>query len=367
MPSNTGPKPNLRGLGGMTMLEMISDRIRRSVERNEKKQDSLLQILRNSPLVRGPMGVATAAGGAATAMAMRGFSGTVEMNRLNLEMLMVSRELAGSFRPAIEFATKALMQFRKFLEKFGESGQNAIMLGGLALGGLATVGLARMGIGGLRGMLGGGAAAAAATGVAARSTLGAGLATPLALGAGGAAIGFGHEVVAGGAAFGAARGAFRGIGPMGGASAGGVGRAALGGAARVAAPLAVGAIGYEAATGGFYSELRRRGNDKITSTLGAAGGGLMDFLSFGAYGRAFRNRHPSEASTGPNPNRRMVTIADAGFDSPGGAFERISNRLSLVEGNEAGGKDSTTLLQDIKDFLERTFGKGKSPPPPALQ
>lgn len=301
--------------------------------------------------------VGMAAGAGVSGMAARGFSGTVEGNRMNLELQMISRELAGAFLPAIKAVTGALQVFRKWLERIGPQTQNLIMLGGLAAGGLGAVGLARFGLAGL-GM--GGAAAAGAGG--------AGLARfmpPLGfVGAGAAAFGIGHEVTGAGAAYGAVRGMRAGTG-------------ALRGAARVAGPLAIGAIGADAATGGYYSELRARGENKLVSGLGALGGGLMDFVSFGTYGDAFRRRRgtgtgpfstPEQRAAferGQGEERRRVTIADAGFESPGSAFERITNRLALVGANEEQ-QDAASILLDIKNMLREAIGMEKLPAKPAM-
>lgn len=293
--------------------------------------------------------VGVAAGSTAAGMAASGFRGTVEGNRMHLELQMISRELAGAFLPAIKAVTAGLQLFRKWLEKIGPQTQSLIALGGLAAGGLGAVGLARRGIGGL---IGGGLAAAGAGAAGARR----GLMPPLAfVGAGAAAFGLGHEAVGIGAGIGAARGGLRG-------------------AAKLAAPLAVGAIATEAASGGYYDELRARGTNKLGSAIGAIGGGFMDFLSFGKYGEEFRKRRgtggtfstPDQIAAfnrGEAEKRRMVTIADAGFDAPGTAFERMTNRLALVGANEEESKSVPDILTDIKNIAREALGMNKLPKP----
>lgn len=218
---------------------------------------------------------AAAAGATVGGMASSGFRGTVEGNRLELELTRISRELAGAFLPVVQGVTKALGVLRRTLEQLGPGGQNAVMAGGLALGAYGTYRI----LGGAARMLGIGGAAAAGGGAA----------------AGGAAAG--GAGAAGAAAVGA------------GAAARGVAGRAAGFAARAFLPAAVALGVYES-----------------VSESGVAG--LNPFGSPGIAGMA--------KGGGPNPARRQVTIADSGFESPGAAFERMTNKLNLVEAENPG-------------------------------
>lgn len=334
--------------GALEKLGKGTAKSERALEKNTRSLGSRLG---------GAAGAAvTGVAGAAVGAGLAGFRGTVEWNRLQLEIQMVSRELAGAFLPAIKFATGALQMLRKGLERLTPRGQNQLLLGGLAFGGLAAAGLARAGLGGLfGGLFGGGAAVAGAAG-AAGAARGLGLRAGLGLGLGGAlasSYGYGTEVAAGGAAVGGLASLARGKG-------------FLRGAGRIGGPLALGSIAAEAVSGDYYTELRARGHSKLTSIVGAAGGGVMDFLSGGAYGEAFRKRMGSgtgpfssaEAlsafrggAAAPDAKRRMVTIADAGFEASGSAFERLTTRLALSDAGEEPKKEASDLLADIRDIL----------------
>lgn len=123
-------------------------------------------------------GLAVAAAGTAIGMARSGFSGTVEQNRLDTELKLISRELAGSLKPAIDATTDGLQKFRKFLERLSPNQQNLLAAGvvgaagvagasafsnrvlGMGLAEAGAAGASRLGGMGVRGAARGGAALA---------------------------------------------------------------------------------------------------------------------------------------------------------------------------------------------------------------
>lgn len=295
-----------------------------------------LDAVSRNPVLRallgGAGGVAMAAGGAATAGAAKGFQGTVEYNRLTLELQMVSRELAGAFLPALQFATREVKAFRGMLEGLSPGQQNAVMTGGLALGGL---GLARMlGVGGM--------ATSAFAGL--RGVAGA---------AGGGLMGMGNWG-----------------GVPGAASAGGSWLSRAGGAvARRAGPIGLGIGGaidaYQGAqevrqngvtgAGRVLSQVAdtafRTSGNQASGLMGVQRGGainqLYDLFARGARQQVAEARSPTKS--GANPDRRRITPADAGFEQSGSAFERITNRIALT-GQDAGDSQES-LLRQIRDLL----------------
>lgn len=243
-------------------------------------------------------------------------SGTVEWNRLRLEIELISRELAGAFKPAVEYTTRALTQLRQGMEGMSKQQQNLLLLGGLILGGSA-IGLSRVGLG-----LGAGALA-----------LGASRGSPAAVWAG----------MAGGAALG-----FKFGGPIG---------AGIG----TAAGAAIGAPRHEGSERPFdyWRRLRGGGSDMATATAAMLGRSVA--VLFGGTPAT-----PGGGPSGPDPGRRRVTIADSGFESVGSARDRLNTKLALVDATTAGADKPITvesLLEDIKTFLETTFGT----PAPALR
>ena len=309
---------------------------------------------RQSTAYRIGAATATGVGTAVAGAAMSGFSGTVEGNRLNLEMKLVSRELAGAFKPAIELVTKALRGLRERLEKLTPRQQNLLMLGGLGFGGLAAAGLARFGLGG-------------AMGVARASLTGLGVLGGAAASAGGAAAGSAAGTAAGAAAA--------------GAGAGAAARASL---LSRAAPFAARAGG--AAYAGYQafdqiqdirsdpSTLRGIGRQSVRGFDFFAGGELArlaGYQSGGPLGQAYdavfganptRTQAASpEQSQAQQAERRKVMIADAGFETAGSARDRFTTALAMVDAGDAN-KTPTTLLEDIKSFLVETFGGGSPPP-----
>lgn len=338
-------------------------------------------------LSRSRAGQMIAAGGAALGatvggMARSGFSGTVEGNRLNLELEMISRELAGAFKPAIEAVTMALGGMRKWLERLGPAGQNAVALGGLGLGAYGTYKFAGAGMR-MLGLGGAGGAGAVAGGGGLATGLGVGLGAAGAARVGGLG-GLGGAGTAGAAGVAGAGGAAAGAAGAGAAAASpGLLRRAARFAGRVALPLAAGAEAASEITDsdGFYEMERRRGTSRLGSGLASVGHGFMNMVTFGGHADRLRERgllaarepggpgRPREAPAGPNPERRAVTLADAGFESPGAAFERITNRLAVVTApggeTEAGGGGGD-MLPRIYDLLTDAFRRLTGAPPPVL-
>jgi hypothetical protein len=295
--------------------------------------------LRRDPWVRGAMGAATAIGGAATAGGMKGFQGTVEWNRFNLELELVSRELAGAFRPALQLVTTALQKLRAGMERMSVRQQNLVMLGGLAFGGLAAAGLARMGLMGLAGGLGAGGAAAAgaAGGLLSRGRL-VGMA-----GAGAVAYGAATDNPYAGFLGGAALGSR--FGPIGAAIG------SLTGGATSAPSDRTGERPSE-----YWTRMRREGHDMVGSTLAVMGRSVARL--FGS------SPDPAGGPDGANPDRRRVTIADAGFEATGTARDRLTTALAMVDA--AGSRSERDILEDIWEFMKTTFGAGGTPAPPTL-
>lgn len=119
---------------------------------------------RQGQMLNGAGKTALAVGGGLVA---NGMSGTVEANRIAMELQLISRQLAGAFKPAIDEVTAGLVGLRQLLGSMTGGQQRALMAGGLALaggyaaqralvattgGGLgaaaATVGLKRAGVAG---------------------------------------------------------------------------------------------------------------------------------------------------------------------------------------------------------------------------
>lgn len=303
--------------------------------------------LAGNPLLRAAAGATVAGGAAVTGLASRGFSGTVEGNRLATEFQMISRELAGAFRPAVQWATRALQTFRKFLERFSEREQNMLMLGGLVVGGLGAVGVGRMALGGL-----------GLAGVAGRFGMGS-----MVAGVGGGALGIGHEVMGAAGAYGGLRAAFApkvaGLTRLGSVVKG-IGSKML--------PVAGALTAYDALDGGYYSTARSRGSSRFTAGATAAGLSLLNTATFGygadwfGYSKEDRARAMAERARGADPTRRMVTIADAGFEAPGSAYERLTTALAMRDAGEEP-KSAESILTEIRDMLRSAIGLEKIPAP----
>lgn len=303
-------------------------------------------------------GVAAVAAGSIVASAKSGFSGTVEGNRLALEFKLISRELAGAFKPAIDLVTRSLQNFRMWLEKLSPGGQARLMLGagGVAayvganmlkrsLVSLGILGAAKVGetVGGA---VGGGAAA-----------WGKNLVRASVLPAITTTLGINREAMAGAAA-------------IGGTTAAIAGKSILKGASKLALPFAIAEVIKESTTGGYYSAIRGRGENKATAMMGAIGGAAMDFVTFGGYGESFRKKYAQDVrdgeAGGPGKGKRektMPTIADAGFESAGSAYERVTNALSLTDANT----DQRDILTQIRDIIMKALDMDKVPDPPEMR
>jgi hypothetical protein len=292
-----------------------------------------------SMAARGLGRAAAGIAGVTIASAKSGFSGTVEGNRLALELKLVSRELAGAFKPALEIATKGLQNLRTWLSKLNPQQQNQLALGAIGIAGVAGAHLLSK----------------AVLGVGLGAAVRGGLSSPLALPLLAAGAGYGREATGVAAAYGGVR-------------AGMAGRSILRGAARVAGPFAALSAIHDAGTGGFYSGLRGRGENKFVSALGAAGGGLLDLITFGAFGESFRKNNAAQIragqAIGTNPaGHQAVTIADAGFEQAGSAYERVTNALSLTDAQV----DTRDILTQIRDIVMSALGMQKVPPPPEIR
>jgi hypothetical protein len=241
----------------------------RSLDLRQRYPVSGAAIARIEQGMRSPVGRALgnatlAAGATVGGMVQRGFSGTVEQNRLDFEMQLLSREFASAFKPIIELLTTGVTKVRRFMEGLDESGQNLVMIGGMLAGAYGTARVARM-AGGLVSGLGGMAA-----GAGGMSAL-----------VGGAAAG-GAAAMAGGTAA---------------AAAGGMNMAALG----ATSALAVGggtAATQTAARAGFWGRARALGSKMPGWGKVAAIGATVvagNQMREGQDSQEFRSRHGANA------------------------------------------------------------------------
>lgn len=267
-------------------------------------------------------------------LAKQGFSGTVEQAKFDLEMKMLSRELAGIMKPVMEVMTKGARFIRRLLEGLGGNGQNIVM-GGLLLGGTAASAWAARGGMSMLGMLG---TRAATPAMAAAASSGAG---SLATQAGGAA--------AGGAA---ARTGARGL---------------LRGAVRASPYLPFIATAIGGSTSGDYTRFRQAGKSRLGSfTLSRLASGAEMYESLApwedpnapdsmtkqiAAGRsAWDRKHPQTAA-----DHRAVMLAGGGYQETGAGFEGIQAAIGQVGGDVA--KDRDTALRDTLNGLKDTLLK----------
>ena len=308
-----------RHLRSVTKLNEQYERMRREVELVAKYGERTGQVLARYGGVLGGMGRAgVAMGGMAAAsaggMARSGFEGTVELNRFNAEMKMLSRELAAAFKPLMTVATKAVRTGRRGMESMGPGGQNAIMYGGMGVMGLGAWKLATW-----------------LTGAPSPWTT---------------AKWAGRQ----------ARAGLRGIG--GGHAARGAGRAAP--------VVAAGIEGYDEYTRyrdtGFtkrnvaHTGLRaidvapggsilRRAFDRNMGRLGF-GGGNVDGGAMGA-GRGAAPPAPPEA-------RRAVTLAGGGWEEVGSGHARLNTAIGMTEGKEDDSEEALgPVLKKLSDVLDR--------------
>lgn len=270
--------------------------------------------------LRAAGGAAAAAGAGAIGLARSGFSGTVEQNKLDLELKMLARELAGAFKPFIELLTKGARALREFMERLSPTGQNVVAGGALAA---TSYGAWRFG-GAALGALGFGA------GVGGRL--------------GGAALAGGSAVAAGGASPAATLGANAAGGAAGGAAARAGGLRAAGRAAGRfalrAAPYALPAtLLYEAATAPaerpgekpseYYARLRAGGEDRLGAALTTLGRAFGKVLS----GAGPKSEAQERAEAGAERSRRFVTLAGGGFEETGSGYDRIQAAIGSVGGD----------------------------------
>lgn len=300
MPTPPGPNfgPLITGLGNLTAA------LNKKAKKEERAGDVVARFAdRLSKIPALARGAAASVGvnvPSLPGLLNKGFSGTVQGNLFDRELTLLSRELAGAFRPVIDTATKLARSLRQLLESAGPQVQNIIR--GTALAG-AGYGLYR----GASALFRDPAAAAAAKAAAAP---------------GGSAA-----ATAAGAAGGAAKKGSR-----------------LAAAAKVGGILAVGgALATEAMDSDGYYEmlLRRRGvtkdkagfGDKVLAGIGAAGGATLDVLTLGAFGRRMREKGElgggSMAKTG-------VTLEGGGFEEVGSAYDRLQMSLGQVDTGGSG-------------------------------
>jgi hypothetical protein len=296
-------------------------------------------------VARGAAGAAGMAGVAATGAAMHGFQGTVEWNRLQLEVDMVSRELAGAFLPAIQWATKGLQGLRNWLESLSQRDQNRLMLGAMAFGGVGAAGILARGAGAIGGGLAGGAALLGRFGSRAAPS-----------------------IMAGGnwSGFGGASSAAAGAGMM--SRAGSVAGKVVGGAGAVYAGVTTMKEQYEDMSSD-PNTMRAFGRQMLRAPdmlMGGEAARMFGFKSGGPLGQAYDAAFGSNQNAGggqqvtESGSRRRVTLAAAGFEQSGAAFERVTNKLALTAtGQEE--KSTESLLDQIMGFLQTTFGKSAPP------
>jgi hypothetical protein len=337
------------------------------------------------PGTRLATGAATAAAGSVFAAGMAGFHNTVEMNRLTTEVQLLSREIAGALKPAIDGLTDVLRFVRQTMQKLSPSQQDLLMygtLGAVGVKGLSMASKAATGMGLFE--LGG----AGLNLLAMRKASQAAKAAKVAETAGTASkvingveyAGRGAEVL--GAGYLAKRAGF--FGRLGGAL--GRLRGAHRGAGALAAnpltgPIAGAALAtagmfkstYDAFTGGYYSHAREttpthRGRSKVVSGGIAFGASIWDNIAASVnhllpkgheiprYDKTFgvgeAGKTPAQKKKDQEA-RRTVTPADAGFEGTGAGFDRlmIATAVRDVQKEEQPG-----WFDDLMKWLDRRFG-----------
>lgn len=262
--------------------------------------DRLNQFINRAGAIAG--GVAVGAAGTATALARRGFSGTVEGARFDYAMEQLSRQIAAVFQPVIQGMTYAATRFDFALRNMDGSGQNRLLYG--ALGTLA--GFAARGPAGA--LMGGG--------------MGLGLTgpdiSPLGVGA-------------------AAWAGFRVGGPVGAATA-------AGGALALTAPDR-----FEGETvGEYYSRMREAGGSRFGSAARVLGKSIDIGFSaigslFGGGGETFAPKVP------PAPEKkRDVTLFQNEMTAAGQAYFEIQKAVLRTT---AGGADDGGPFKPFIDLL----------------
>lgn len=281
--------------------------------------------------VGGMMGIGlTSVAGMGVGLARQGFEGTVEKNRLTSELSMISRELAGAFKPVMDVATKFAKVVRQRLEKTGESGQNAIMTAGI-------VGTAGASLTAFR-------AVANTIGAVAGETMASkfrGMALRGAAGLAGAGL-LTYGVAAGNVTSGALGGAILGFsvgGPVG-ALAGGV-----------AGGLTAKAQGTPTAMGGegpaeYWSRLRRSGRSWGGTAIDTGLEGISETYHWMFSGfKDVKQRHAEREAE----SRRQVQLAGGGFEDMDSYYTRLTSAVEKKEGE----RELTGAMRDLADELRR--------------
>lgn len=256
-----------------------------------------------------------------TAGARAGFQGTVEGNRLHNEISQINKELAGAFLPVMKEVTAGMKGLRRVLQSLGPAGQNAVMFGGLA----AT------GYGAYRAYGIGSQILANATGNAVAAKLAAGAATSTATSTATSAA----SGAAGGAAAGR-MGMLARLGPYGAIAAGG----AFGLSSPQGRRGLMQSVGVGTRTSGWASDILTGLNPIATAN---------DLINGRMPGLARRIAGRGDIASNKGKNRDQVTLADAGFEGIGSAYERVSNSAALVGAQNA---DEATILGEIFAWLQ---------------
>jgi hypothetical protein len=259
-------------------------------------------------------GAAATGVGTVTALAHRGFEGTVELNKFSNEMTLLSREFAAAFKPLMTVGTKLARVTRVGMERLDTTGQNAVMWGTLGLGGALAARFAGVPVGGYALKAAGWGAGAAASGVGSAARY---------VGTAGRAI--------------------RGI-PY------------LGTALTVA----------DASTSGDYGRMRAAGKSRLASGAVAFGSSLADsYFSLAPWessnpireARAAAEAKDARARAAAPPpaiDHRRVTSAGGGWEEVGSAFERINAHIGEMSGPEDSSEEALgPLLKKLYDVLDR--------------
>lgn len=90
-----------------------------------QQQQSLGEMAKGFAIASAPIAAFIAS---FTLLARQGFSGTVEMERFNFEMLLLAREAAGVVAPALRMLTDVLRTFRELIQSIGPEGQKVFVL-----------------------------------------------------------------------------------------------------------------------------------------------------------------------------------------------------------------------------------------------
>lgn len=389
-------------------LSELRDQLREA-QRQQNTQNQLQQTWAKVKSVGMTLFPAAAGAMSIGGLMSRGFSGTVEWEKLNWELTRLGRQLASTFKPVIDIVTHLVGKLADWMAGLDKSGQNLMMLAAAAIAAAIALGGTRILRSGLSfvargvaagGALAGGAAAgsalaggaaagvtlaggaaagsALAEGAAAGSALARGTATGAAL-AGSAATG---SALAEGAAAGAALAGSAAAGSalargttIAGQAAGGLAQAAqeaqkakaasrwtsalkglkwvgrIGG--KVLWPLTILGAAIEGAD--IYSSLREKGYSRFGAALEAAARGTLSTLTFGLSERWFSD-DKSTSHSQPSENkqeeeneqkgrRRDVAISGGGTQELGAGFESIHQAISKVMA------PSEKLLAEIRDLL----------------